>query len=159
MATRLAIILTVAYLVASPVFGQTAKATGATKSTALKATKAAKPIPPVTFEAHNEGSVEGPIYGEENLVSLTIDSAGLRYQSNGQDKPVTITWDQLSGWQPNNFTSRSPGHASTNGGDYGIGIYLGARYLSFRTRSGRDYLAAVKALRALAAAKERPGIG
>jgi hypothetical protein len=160
VATRLkAVCLIAVYLVAGSASGQTAKPTSAAKSTAPNAKKATKAIPPVTFEAHNEGSVEGHIYGEENLVSFTIDSAGLRYQGKGQDKPVTITWDQLSGWQPNNFTSRSPSRASTTGGDYGIGIYLGPRYFSFRTQSGRDYMAAVKALRTLAPAKERPGIG
>ncbi len=156
---RFPIILMAAYLAPSLASGQLAKPTSAAKSTTVNPKKATKPIPPVTFDAHNEGSVEGPIYGEENLVSVTIDSAGLRYQGKAQDKPVTIKWDELSGWQPNNFTSRSPSHTSATGGDYGIGIYLGARYISFRTRSGRDYMAAVKALRTLASAKERPGIG
>jgi hypothetical protein len=156
---RLPIILIAAYLAPSLASGQPAKPTSAAKSTTINARKATKPIPPVTFDAHNEGSVEGPIYGDENLISVTIDSDGLRYQSKGQDKPVTIKWAELSGWQPNNFTSQSPSRTSATGGDYGIGIYLGARYLSFRTRSGRDYMAAVKALRTLASAKERPGIG
>jgi hypothetical protein len=157
-------ILMAAYLALSLASGQPAKPTSAAKSTTINPKKATKSIPPVTFDAHNEGSVEGPIYGDENLVSVTIDSAGLAFlsknqQSKGQDKPVTIKWDELSGWQPNNFTSRSPSRTSATGGDYGIGIYLGARYISFRTRSGRDYMAAVKVLRTLASAKERPGIG
>ena len=142
-----------------PASAQSDKPTSATKSTAANAKKATKAISPVTFEAHNEGSVEGSIYGDENLASITIDSSGLRYQNKGQDKPTTIKWDDLSGWQPNNFTSRSASRNNTTGGDYGIGIYLGARYLSFRTRSGQDYLAGIKALRTLASAKERPGIG
>jgi hypothetical protein len=134
-----------------------ALAPGDTKATqAAKATTAKKTPPPVTFEAHNEGSVEGNIYGNENLVSVTIDSDGIRYQGKGMDKPFSMPWVQVSGWQANNFTSRSPSHA---GGDFGIGVYLGARYFSFRTRNGRDYTAAVKELRALAYAKERPGIG
>jgi len=152
-------ILVAAYLAASSVFSQTAKPTSAAKSTAARAKKATKAIPPVIFEAHNEGSVEGPIYGDENVVSVTIDSTGLHYHSKGQEKPTDVSWDQLSGWQPNNFNSRSPSRASTTGGDYGIGLYLGTRYLSFRTRSGYDYLAAIKALRTLAPAKERAGIG
>ena len=131
---------------AFPVFGQTAKPT--------KATKATKEIPPFTFEAHNEGSVEGAIYGDENLVTVTIDAAGFRYQSKSMDKPISIIWDQLSGWQANNFTSYSPGRAG--GGDFGIGIYQGAHYLSFRTRNGRDYTSAIRALRALAAPKRTP---
>ena len=160
----------VACLASSLASGQTAKPTDAAKSTTVNPTtvnptavnqkkKATKAIPPVTFDAHNEGSVEGPIYGDENLISLTIDSTGLHYQGKTQDKPVTIKWEELSGWQPNNFTSRSPSRTSATGGDYGIGIYLGARYISFRTRSGHDYMAAVKALRTLASTKERPGIG
>ena len=158
------IILMAVSLAPSPSFGQPAKATSAEKSTTPNAKKVTKAIPPVTFDAHNEGSVEGPIYGDENLVSLTIDSTGLTFvsknqQAKGQDKPVTIKWAELSGWQPNNFTSRSPSRTSAAGGDYGIGIYLGTRYISFRTRSGRDYMAALKALRTLASAKERPGIG
>jgi len=153
------IILMAAALAPSPAQGQPAKPTSAAKSTTVNAKKATKAIPPITFDAHNEGSVEGPIYGDENLVSLTIDSTGLHYQAKGQDKPVTIVWAELSGWQPNNFTSRSPSRTSATGGDYGIGIYLGARYISFRTQSGHDYMAAVKALRTLASAKERPGIG
>jgi len=129
------------------------------KSTSAHPKKATKVSAPVTFEAHNEGSVEGPIFGDENLVSVTIDSTGIHYQNKGQDKPTDIKWDDLTGWQPNNFTSRSASNNSTASGDYGIGLYLGARYFSFRTRSGRDYLAAVKALRRLASGKERPGIG
>jgi len=156
---RFPIILMAAYLAPSLAYGQPAKPTSAAKSTTVNARKATKAIAPVTFDAHNEGSVEGAIYGGENLISITIDSAGIRYQSKGQDKPTTIKWEELSGWQPNNFTSRSPSRKSTAGGDYGIGIYLGARYISFRTRSGRDYMAAVKALRTLASAKERSGIG
>ncbi len=138
---------------------QPAKPASAAKATTVNPKKATKAIAPVTFEAHNEGSVEGHIYGDENLVSFTIDSDGLHYLSKTQDKPVTIKWADLSGWQPNNFTSRSPSRTSTTEGDYGIGIYLGARYISFRTRSGHDYMAAVKALRTLASIKERPGIG
>lgn len=161
-----AVLLSVAYFAASAL-GQTAKptavaASGAKSTAAAKPTKATKPaktIKPVTLEVHNEGSVEGAIYGNENLVTLTIDSAGLHYQRKGEEKPTTVTWDQLSGWQPNNFTSRSPSRTSVTGGDYGIGIYLGSRYISLRTRSGRDYLAALKALRTMAAPKERPGIG
>jgi hypothetical protein len=157
---RFHIILLAASLAPWPSAEQTAKpTTSAAKSTNANPKKATKAIPAVTFDAHNEGSVEGPVYGDENLVSLTIDSAGLHYAPKGQDKPVTIKWDELSGWQPNNFTSRSPSRTSSRGGDYGIGIYLGTRYISFRTQSGRDYLAAMKALRTLASAKERPGIG
>jgi hypothetical protein len=156
---RFAIILMAACLAPVLASAQSAKQTNAAKSTTANPKKATKAIPPVTFEAHNEGSVEGHIYGDENLISVTIDSAGIRYQSKGQEKPVTIRWDELSGWQPNNFTSRSPSRKSATGGDYGIGIYLGARYLSFRTQSGHDYTAAVKALRTLASLKERPGIG
>ncbi len=142
---------------AVPACAQDAKITSATKSTEVtKATKAKKTPPPVTFEAHNEGSVEGNIYGSENLVSVTIDSAGIRYQARSMDKPISLTWAQVSGWQANNFTSHSPSHA---GGDFGIGIYQGAVYISFRTRNGSDFTAAVKLLRALAYAKERAGIG
>lgn len=143
--------------------GQDSKPTSAPKAakpTAVKPTKekkATRAIPPVSFEAHSEGSVEGPLYGDENLVTVTIDSAGIRYQGKGMDKPVTMTWDQVSDWQPNNFTSYSPGRAGA--GDFGIGVHQGGHYLSFRTRNGRAYLAAIKALRALAPAKERPGIG
>lgn len=158
------IILIAASLAPWLAFGQAKPPASPAKSTAAKSTtpevkKATKAIAPVTFDAHNEGSVEGSVYGDENLVSVTIDSAGFHYQAKGQDKPETIKWDELSGWQPNNFTSRSPSQKSATGGDYGIGIYLGSRYISFRTRSGRDYLAALKALRAAASAKERPGIG
>jgi hypothetical protein len=139
---------------------QDAKTTLAPKGTkatqATKTTNAKKAPPPVTFEAHNEGSVEGNIYGPENLVSVTIDSAGIRYQSKSTDKPVSILWAQVAGWQANNFTSRSPSRA---GGDFGIGIYQGAVYISFRTRNGSDFMAVVKVLRALAYAKERAGIG
>jgi hypothetical protein len=129
------------------------------KPTKSKATKAPVMVT-FTFEAHNEGSPEGPIYGDENLISLTIDSTGIHFlkkNAPATDKPTAIPWDQVSGWQPNNFTSRSP--AGTAPGDYGIGLYQGARYFSFRTRNGHDYTAALKALRALAPLKERPGIG
>ena len=120
------------------------------------AKKATKAVPPVTFEAHNEGSVEGAIYGDDNVITVTIDSSGIHYQAKGAD-PLIVKWDDLSDWQPNNFTSRSP--SGTSAGEYGIGIHQGARYLSFRTRNGHDYVAALKALRAFAAAKEKPGIG
>ena len=140
---------------------QDAKSTNQAKITeplkAAKAKKETKATPPVTFEAHNEGSVEGAIYGLENLISVTIDSTGIQYKDKSMDKPVSISWAQVSGWQANNFTSRSPGRSDD--GDFGIGIYQGARYFSFRTRKGRDYLAAIKILRTLATAKERPGIG
>ena len=106
----------------------------------------------VTFEAHNEGT--GEIYGEENLVTVTIDSAGVRYQGKGMDKPYVMPWDQIGGWQPNVFNSISPKRSS--GGDFGIGIYQ-ARYFNFRTHNGTDFLAAVKALRKYAADKERKG--
>jgi hypothetical protein len=125
-----------------------------------KRRKATNPPAAFTFEAHNEGSVEGAIYGDENLISLTIDSTGIHFQKKNappSEKPTAIPWDQVSGWQPNNFTSRSP--ANTTSGDYGIGVYQGARYFSFRTRNGHDYSAALKALRALAPLKERAGIG
>jgi hypothetical protein len=158
-ATQFLILLMVACLGPAVACGQPDKPTSAAKSTTANPKKVTKAIPPVTFDAHSEGSVEGSIYGNENLVSITIDSAGLHYQGKSQDKPVAIKWDELSGWQPNNFTSRSPSRTSTTDGDYGIGIYVGTRYFSFRTRSGRDYMAAVKALRAVASAKERPGIG
>ncbi len=135
--------------------GQAAKPTNAKKSTAANAKKA-KPIPPVTFEAHNEGSVEGPIYGDENLVSLTIDSSGLQYQTKIQDKPVTIKWDDLSGWQANNFTSRSPGNNNLQPAAIMESESISARATpAARTRNGHDYLAAIKALRTLASAKER----
>jgi hypothetical protein len=142
-----------------PLFGQTPKPTQAAKQTirATTAKKATKAIPPVNFDAHNEGSVEGAIYGDENLVRVTIDSAGIRYQSKSMEKPVALTWGQVAGWQANNFTSRSPSH--TTSGDYGIGIYEGGVYLSFRTKNGLDYVAAIKALRTVASAKERAGIG
>jgi len=138
-------------------FGQSAKPTAPAKPGKL--TKA--PVT-VTFEAHNEGSVEGPIYGDGNLVTVTIDSAGIRYavkNASSVDKPLSLTWAQVSGWQANNFTSKRPGRAVAGGGDFGIGIYLGIRYFSFRTRNGRDYIAALKALRGYAYAKERSGIG
>jgi hypothetical protein len=108
----------------------------------------------VTFEAHNEG-VE--IYGDSNLVSVTIDRFGIRYQAKGASTAQTIPWAQVSGWQANSFTTRSPSRAGD--GDFGIGIYQNERYISFRTRSGRDYIAAVNVLRALAADKRRPGMG
>ena len=117
--------------------------------------KATKALITVTFEAHNEGT--GEIYGEENLVTVTIDSVGIRYQGKGNEKAYTLKWDQVSGWQPNRFTSYSTGRAA--GGDFGIGIYQDARYFSFRTHNGADFAAAVKALRAFALAKERTGMG
>ena len=58
--------------------------------------------------------------------------------------------------RPNVFTSHS---TSRTDGDFGIGVYQGGRYISFRTRNGRDYMAKIRALRALASAKERPGMG
>jgi hypothetical protein len=146
--------LIVCFLGAATLVGQSAKPASGGGPKAAKATKA---VPPVTFEAHNEGGVEGPIYGDENLVTVTIDAAGIRYQGKGMDKPYAIPWDQVTGWQPNSFTSKSA--SRTASGDYGIGIYQGAKYSSFRTRNGHDYAAAVKALRVLAYAKERPGIG
>src|SRR5579871_6595416 len=98
-------------------FAQTDKSTEAAKSTqAAKSKKATQAPVTVTFEAHNEGSVEGAIYGDENVVSVTIDAAGIRYQGKGMDKPVQMKWDQISDWQPNNFTSHSPGRAGD--GDY-----------------------------------------
>jgi hypothetical protein len=152
------IVAAVASIAVYPAPGQDAKPASGAKSTKPgKEKKATKAIPPVTFQAHNEGSAEGAIYGEENLVTLTIDSTGIQYKSKTMEKPVSILWAQVAGWQPNNFTSRSP--SRPDGGDFGIGIYQGAQYLSFRTRNGRDYTAAIKALRALAALKERPGIG
>jgi hypothetical protein len=134
--------------------GQNTKPTNAKPT---KDRKATRPIPAVTFEAHNEGMVEGDIYGQENLVSLTIDSQGVQYKSKTAEKPILIPWSQIAGWQANNFTSRSP--SRTESGDFGIGIYQGARYFSFRTRSGPNYLEAVKALRAHIGLKERAGIG
>ncbi len=123
-----------------------------------KPTKATKEIPPVAFKAHNEGTPEGAIYGDQNLVAVTIDTAGIHYQGKGMDKPSDMPWASVSGWQANNFTSKKPSSTGAETGDYGIGINQ-ARYFSFRTRNGRDYLAAIKALRAFAEAKERPGIG
>jgi hypothetical protein len=120
-----------------------------------KRAKATKPPVTVTFEAHNEGV--GEIYGAENLVTVTIDSEGIRYQGKSMEKPYALRWEQVSGWQPNYFTSYSPGRAS--GGDFGIGLYQDARYFSFRTRNGAAFTAAVKALRAYAPAKERTGMG
>ncbi len=115
--------------------------------------KKATPAPiSVTFEAHNEGTDE--IYGEENLVTVTIDSAGIRYQGKSMDKAYVMTWEQIGGWQPNSFNSYSAKRAG--GGDFGIGIYQ-ARYFNFRTHNGTDFLAAVKILRKYAAAKERKG--
>ena len=108
----------------------------------------------VTFEAHNEG-VE--IYGDSNLVSVTIDRFGIRYQAKGKSDAQTIPWAQVSGWQANSFTTRNPNRAVD--GDFGIGIYQNEHYISFRTRNGRDYMAAVNVLRTLAADKRRPGIG
>ena len=153
---RLPLVLSLA---AAVVFGQSA-ATPASGSSGAKSTKSAKatrPGPSVTFQAHNEGGAEGAIYGDDNLVTVTIDSSGIRYQSKGMDKPVSISWAEVSGWQPNNFTSKRPSRTTT--GDYGIGIHQGAKYISFRTRNGRDYSAALKALRTLAYAKEQAGIG
>lgn len=124
---------------------------------AAKPASGKKKTPIVAFQAHNEGSVEGEIYGAANLVSVTIDAAGIRYQGKGMDKPYSIPWDQVAGWQANSFSSHRPG-ASGNG-DFGIGIYQNVRYFSFRTHNGADYAAAVKALRTFAYAKERPGIG
>ena len=69
-----------------------------------------------------------------------------------------MPWATVAGWQSHNFTSKKPSSTGADTGDYGIGIYQ-ARYFSFRTHNGRDYLAAIKALRAFASAKERPGIG
>jgi hypothetical protein len=152
---RLFVATAAALVAAAMASAQTAKPTTASKAT--KGAKSTKAIPPVAFEAHNEGSIEGAIYGAENLVTVTIDSSGIHYLGKGSKDPVSIPWDQVSDWQPNNFTSRSP--SRTTEGDYGIGIHQGARYFSFRTRNGRDYLAAIKALRAHAAAKEHPGIG
>lgn len=137
-------------------------AAAAVAALAFGSGEVAKPPVSVTFEAHNEGGVEGAIYGDENLVTVTIDSTGIRYtvkSANSVDKPLSLTWAQVSGWQANNFTSKRPSRAAAGGGDFGIGIYLGARYFSFRTRNGNDYLAAVKALRGYAYAKERSGIG
>jgi hypothetical protein len=157
MRVRNRLILVMVYAVsfaALSASGQDTKSTTAAKAT--NTTKAKKAPPPITFEAFNEGSVEGNIYGAENLVSVTIDADGIRYQGKGMDKPFAMTWAQIAGWQANNFTSRSPSHS---GGDFGIGVYLGVRYFSFRTHNGRDFTAAVKELRALAYAKERAGIG
>jgi len=123
----------------------------------VKERKATKTAPPLIFEAHNEGAVEGAIYGDENLITVTIDATGIQYQGKGMDKPLSIPWDQVTDWQANNFTSHNPARAVA--GDYGIGIHQGTRYFSFRTRNGRDFTAAVKALRAKAFSKERPGIG
>src|ERR1700721_2345651 len=106
------IILMAAYLTPSLVSAQPAKPTSDAKSTTVNPKKATKAIPPVAFEAHNEGSVEGAIYGDENLVSAPTAPAGIPYQNKGEEKPVTIKWDDLSGWQPNNFTSRSPSRTS-----------------------------------------------
>jgi hypothetical protein len=127
-------------------------------TTAAKSAKATKAIPPLTFQAHNEGTPEGAIYGDQNLVTVTIDASGIHYQGKGMDKPYDMPWASVAGWQPNNFTSKKASGPGAETGDYGIGINQ-ARYFSFRTRSGRDYLAAIKALRAFAAVKERPGIG
>jgi hypothetical protein len=127
-------------------------------TTAAKPAKATKAIPPVTFQAHNEGTPEGAIYGDQNLVTVTIDAAGIHYQGKGVDKPYDMPWASVAGWQANNFTSKKPTGTGSETGDYGIGINQ-ARYFSFRTHNGRDYLAAIKALRAFASAKERPGIG
>lgn len=138
---RIAFVLAEAVLAVSAVAPWTANAKKATRA----------PIS-VTFEAHNEGT--GEIYGKENLVTVTIDSAGIRYQGEGMDKPYVMTWEQVGAWQPNIFISYSPGHAGS--GDFGIGI-IQARYFSFRTHNRTDFLAAVKALRTFAAAKERQG--
>jgi hypothetical protein len=152
------VLVLAASMTASLAPGQDVKPTTAAKATKpAKAKKVTKAIPPFTFEAHTEGTSEGAIYGEENLVSVTIDATGIRYRGKGMDKPYAIPWDQVSDWQPNNFTSYNP--SSGKGGDFGIGVHQGARYFSFRTRNGRDYLAAIKTLRAFAPAKERAGIG
>jgi hypothetical protein len=138
------VVVAAASLAASSALGQTAKAKAGTKA----------PVS-ITFEAHNE-SIEGDLYGNENLVSVTIDGAGIRYQAKGADKPQTIPWTEVSGWRANNFTSfNKPDHILN--GDFGIGIYQNQLYFSFRTRNGRDYTAANKALRAFASQKERPG--
>lgn len=125
-----------------------------TPSVLGKPKKATEALVSVTFEAHNE-AIEGSIYGDANLVSVTIDKVGVQYHAKGTDKPEIIPWAEVSGWRANNFTSYSPSRASN--GDFGIGIYRNQVYFSFRTRNGRDYLAAVKALRAFAPEKERPG--
>jgi len=135
-----------------------AAAAMAQTSKPAKPTKATKEIAPITFQAHNEGTPEGIIYGEANLVTVTIDSTGIHYQGKGMDKPYDMPWASIAAWQPNNFTSKKPSGTGAATGDYGIGINQ-ARYFSFRTRNGRDYLGAIKALRGFAAAKERPGIG
>lgn len=122
---------------------------------AARKPKATKAPVVVTFEAHNEG--RGEIYGDENLVTVTIDSAGFRYTAKGMEKPFSLKWEQVSGWQPNRFTSY-PANRPT-GGDFGIGIYQDAHYFSFRTHNGLDFTAAVKALRAYAQDKERTGMG
>ncbi len=120
-----------------------------------KKSKATQAPISVTFEAHNEGT--GEIYSPENVVTVTIDKTGFRYQGKGMDKPYALTWAQVSGWQPNRFTSYSTKRPT--GGDFGIGIYQDARYFSFRTHNGLDFTAAVNALRAYALDKERTGMG
>jgi hypothetical protein len=151
-ARRFISLAAIALLAVLSTFAQPAKPTS-------KPTSAKKSPPPFTFEAHNEGSIEGAIYGAENLVSVTIDVSGIHYQAkSGKDtgQPVSISWDQVSDWQPNIFAR---GSGSSGAGDFGIGIHQDAHYFSFRTRSSRDFAAAVKALRVFASAKERPGIG
>ena len=134
--------------------------TGAAAQTSkpTKPAKATKAIPPITFQAHNEGNPEGTIYGDANTVTVTIDATGIHDQGKGMDKPYDMPWASVAGWQANNFTSKKPSGTGAETGDYGIGINQ-ARYFSFRTRNGRDYLAAIKALRSFASSKERPGIG
>ena len=100
------IVFVIAAIAASSASGQDARPTNGSKATDAK--KATKSTPPVTFDAHNEGAVEGAIYGNENLVSVTIDSTGIRYQGKSMDKPIAIPWDQVSGWQPNNFHVPQP---------------------------------------------------
>lgn len=135
-----------------------AAAAAAQKSKPTNPAKPTKTIPSVTFQAHNEGTPEGPVYGEANTVTVTIDATGIHYQGKGMEKPYDMPWASIAAWQPNNFTSKKPSGTGAATGDYGIGINQ-ARYFSFRTRNGRDYLGAIKALRAFAAVKEHPGIG
>jgi len=95
------------------------------------------------------------------VVSVSIDADGIRYQGKSIDRPYAMVWAEVAGWRANSFTSsnpaRTPKPGRANAGDFGVGIYQGSRYISFRTRSGRDYLAAVKVLRKFASAKERSG--
>jgi hypothetical protein len=146
--------LIVLALLAAGAAAQTSKPT--------KSKKATKEIAPITFQAHNEGTPEGAVYSDANTVTVTIDATGIHYQGKSMDKPMDkpydMPWASVSGWQANNFTSKKPSGTGAETGDYGIGVNQ-ARYFSFRTRNGRDYLGAIKALRAFAAAKEHPGIG